>query len=214
MLFFLWHHSRKCTLAVCTPITRAKFDHQATWWTADLPLGYGLNLGSLTPGNVPLTTLYPLSREEHRAQEQIHKHQCQNSKADCPAHYLKMPCQFRIIKKDPWNLLHIAMTANSLCYLFIEEEKNAFTALLVGTKDSKEITQIVVGFPVSILIRDHSSRPFLLLHRKMHKWNGKVVFDVGIQQFYSVMTWALRKEGSNIEKAEIWDYIFFFKGGI
>ena len=98
------------------------------------------------------------------------------------------------------------MIANSLlCYLFIEEDKNAFIALLVGTKDSKEITQIVVDFPVSILIGDHSPRPFFLMHRKMCKWNRKVVFDVGIQLFYSVITWALGKDGSNIGKAEISD---------
>lgn len=74
------------------------------------------------------------------------------------------------------------MKANSfLCSLFIEEEEDVFIALLAGTKDIKEITQIVADFPVSILIHCPSSKPIFLMLRKMRKWNGEVVFDVGIK---------------------------------
>lgn len=69
----------------------------------------------------------------------------------------------------------------------------------------EERTQIVTDFLDSILIYYHSPRSIFLMYRKMSKWSGKVVFDKGINLFDYVITWVLRKECSNIGKAEIWD---------
>ena len=43
------------------------------------------------------------------------------------------------------------------------------------------------------------------MYKKMSKWSEKVAFGKGINLFDSVITWVLRKECSNIGKAEIWD---------
>lgn len=114
-----------------------------------------------------------------------------------------MTCQFRILKKHSCCAF---LKANTffLCPLYIEEEANACISLLAGMRaglicSSKEITQIIADFSVSILIHCHSPRPGFL----MSEGNGETAFDVGINHFDSMINWVLSQEGPNIGKTEI-----------